>query len=44
MVQLDKNTFLVTQDNQSELYGEYGIELEFTFLDQEWKITKITHL
>lgn len=44
VVQLDKNTFLVTQDNQSELYGEYGIELEFTFLDQEWKITKITHL
>lgn len=44
VVQLDKSTFLVKQDNQSELYGEYGIELEFTFLDQEWKITKITHL
>jgi hypothetical protein len=43
VVQLEYNKVLVKQDNHSELYGEYRIDIEFTFKDQEWKITKITH-
>lgn len=44
VVQLEKNKFLVKQENESELYGEYRIEMEFTYTGQDWKITKITHL
>jgi hypothetical protein len=43
VVQLDNNKVLVKQENNSELYGEYGIDIEFTFANQEWKITKIIH-
>jgi hypothetical protein len=43
VIQLEKNKVLVQQENQSELYGEYGIEIKFTFANQEWKITNITH-
>ncbi|WP_096270990.1 hypothetical protein [Paucisalibacillus globulus] len=43
VVQLSQDKILVKQKNQSELYGEYGIDIEMTFANQEWKITKITH-
>jgi hypothetical protein len=43
VVQLSQDKILVKQNNQSELYGEYGIDIEMTFVNQEWKITKITH-
>jgi hypothetical protein len=43
VIQLEKNKVLVQQENQSELYGEYGIDIVFTYADQEWKITNITH-
>ncbi|WP_052345709.1 hypothetical protein [Paucisalibacillus sp. EB02] len=43
VVQLNQNKILVKQNNQSELFGEYGINIEMTFANQEWKVTKITH-
>ncbi|WP_053074974.1 hypothetical protein [Ornithinibacillus californiensis] len=43
VIQLENNKVLVQQKNQSELYGDYSLEIEFTFADQEWKITNITH-
>jgi hypothetical protein len=43
VVQLEKDKILVKQNNQSELFGEYGIDIEMTFANQVWKITKITH-
>lgn len=38
----DTYTFTVTQQNLSELHGDYTIELEFTF-DGNWKITETTY-
>ena len=43
VVQLEKNKVLVKQENKSELFGDYGIDIEFTFANLEWKITKIIH-
>ncbi|MEN2768321.1 hypothetical protein [Ornithinibacillus xuwenensis] len=43
VVQLDRNKVLVTQENKSGPYGHYTIGLEFTFDDQAWKITEISH-
>ena len=44
VVQLEKNKVLVKQENKSELFADYGIDFEFTFANQKWKITKIIHL
>lgn len=43
VIQLEENTVLVKQTNQSDLYGDYEIEVEFRHIESEWKITKITH-
>lgn len=42
MVQVDKDTIKVSQYNESDFYGAYEIELEFTF-DKSWKITRVVY-
>jgi len=37
------NKVTITQQNTTDLYGTYTIEIEFTFDGSQWKITKITH-
>ncbi|OZU88535.1 hypothetical protein CIL03_09530 [Virgibacillus indicus] len=43
VVQLKENKVKVVQKNQDEMFGEYTIELEFTY-DNKWKITGISYL
>lgn len=43
VLQLEQNKFLVKQENQSDLYEDYKVDIEITFVEPEWKITKITH-
>ncbi|GGA76423.1 hypothetical protein [Ornithinibacillus halotolerans] len=43
VVQLEHNKLMVIQENHSELYGNYKIQLEFTYNDHKWKITNILH-
>ncbi len=43
VLQLEENKILVKQENQSDLYGAYRIDLELTYATPGWKITKITH-
>ncbi|GIO28599.1 hypothetical protein [Ornithinibacillus bavariensis] len=43
VIQLEHNKVLVKQENQTGLHGDFVIEMEFTFANQEWKITNITH-
>lgn len=42
MMPINENQIKVTQENNSELYGKYIIELIFTYKD-EWKITEVNH-
>lgn len=42
VIQLDRDQLKIVQENQSDLYGQYTIEMEFTF-HQTWKITDINH-
>ncbi|CQR48200.1 hypothetical protein BN1058_02552 [Paraliobacillus sp. PM-2] len=37
------NICLITQHNQSDLYGDYVINIEMTYKQEKWKITKINH-
>lgn len=41
--QINEDQFKVTQYNETDFYGNYTIELEFTFVDT-WKITDIVYL
>ncbi|WP_186576445.1 hypothetical protein [Aquibacillus kalidii] len=40
-IKLGDNRVKVTQSNQNEIFGEYNIDLEFTY-SNEWKLTNIT--
>lgn len=40
---LADNVCKITQHNQSDLYGEYVIEIEMTYQQGTWKITAIDH-
>ncbi|WP_249871145.1 hypothetical protein [Oceanobacillus saliphilus] len=40
MINVDASTVKVVQENYTDLYGYYTLELEFTF-DGDWKITEI---
>lgn len=42
IVQLDGDTVKVSQYNESDFYGAFEIELEFTF-DNNWKITSVVY-
>lgn len=42
VIQLDNRTVKVTQFNETDFYGDYQIELEFTF-DESWTITDIVY-
>ncbi|GGM36964.1 hypothetical protein GCM10011351_23930 [Paraliobacillus quinghaiensis] len=37
-----ENKVKITQENKSDLYGDYTIEIELTY-DESWKITNIYH-
>lgn len=41
VIQLNKDQVEVVQENQTDLYGAYTITYEFSFDDDDWKITKI---
>ncbi|GGJ99664.1 hypothetical protein GCM10007063_22500 [Lentibacillus kapialis] len=43
MIQQDDNTVVVNQKNTSQLYGTYIVEFEFTWVNNQWKISDITH-
>lgn len=43
MVQLAQDKVMVNQENTSELYGDYSIQLELTYRDDGWQITQIKH-
>ncbi|MFC3039374.1 hypothetical protein ACFOGI_03860 [Virgibacillus xinjiangensis] len=43
MVQLEDDRVKVIQENDSVLYGNYQIEIEFTLKENEWLITDVTH-
>lgn len=38
-----ENKVKITQQNQSDLYGAYTIEIELTYNEENWKITNINH-
>ncbi|WP_117169033.1 hypothetical protein [Paraliobacillus sediminis] len=38
-----ENKVKITQQNQSDLYGAYTIEIELTYNEEGWKITNINH-
>lgn len=40
--QVSDKKIIITQQNSVDLYGEYVIEIEFTYTDK-WKISNITH-
>lgn len=42
MIETDNGTFVVTQENTSDLHGEYTIQLEFVY-DQNWKIKDVQY-
>ncbi len=42
MIQKEDNVVKVVQENKSDLYGPYTVEIEFTYNDK-WKITDINH-
>ncbi|WP_067725649.1 hypothetical protein [Oceanobacillus damuensis] len=42
MIKVDDSTVKVVQENYTDLYGDYVLELEFTF-DGDWKITEILY-
>jgi len=41
-IKVDENTVKIEQNNELDLYGNYTIEIEFTY-DTDWKISSITH-
>lgn len=43
MVQLAQDKVMVSQENTSQLYGNYSIQLELTYSDDGWQITQIEH-
>ena len=43
MIQTD-NKAIITQKNETDLYGIYTIEFEFTYKNSKWKITEINYL
>lgn len=43
VIQLNWNKVMVEQYNQLDLYGDYTIQVELTYIDGAWKITNITH-
>ncbi|KKE79511.1 hypothetical protein NSA56_16930 [Oceanobacillus caeni] len=40
--QINETKVILTQKNQVDLYGDYTIEIEFTY-NGDWKISSITH-
>lgn len=42
MIETDNHTFVVTQENTSDLHGEYTIQFEFVY-DQHWKIKDVQY-
>jgi hypothetical protein len=40
--QINESKVILTQENMVDLYGEYIIEVEFTY-DEDWKISSIIH-
>ncbi|WP_284141478.1 hypothetical protein [Virgibacillus sp. LDC-1] len=43
MVQLNNHSVKVIQENQSDLDGNYHIEMEFTYDEKTWKISNVTY-
>ncbi|HLR62717.1 MAG TPA: hypothetical protein VK097_09785 [Lentibacillus sp.] len=43
MIKQDNNTVLVIQKNKSDLYGTYSVKFEFTWENNQWKISNINH-
>lgn len=43
VVQLNHDQVAVIQENQSDLYGDYSIEIEFTREGEDWRISQVTH-
>jgi len=41
-IQVDNNKVKIVQHNHLDLYGDYTIEIEFTY-DTNWEISQITH-
>lgn len=42
MKELENGNVVIKQENISEMYGEYQIEIEFSF-DKDWRITRIDY-
>ncbi|WP_112181699.1 MULTISPECIES: hypothetical protein [Paraliobacillus] len=40
---IEENKVKITQQNESDLYGAYTIEIELTYSEKGWKITNIDH-
>ncbi|WP_010532317.1 hypothetical protein [Lentibacillus jeotgali] len=43
MIRQDNNTAVVTQENKSDLYGIYTVNIEFTWKNNQWRISDINH-
>ncbi|GAA5417726.1 hypothetical protein Pryu01_02801 [Paraliobacillus ryukyuensis] len=40
---ISDNKYRIQQSNQSDLYGNYEIELELSYVQQKWKITSVNY-
>ncbi|WP_079710964.1 hypothetical protein [Paraliobacillus ryukyuensis] len=40
---ISNNKYRIQQSNQSDLYGNYEIELELSYVQQKWKITSVNY-
>ncbi|KGP70883.1 hypothetical protein [Pontibacillus yanchengensis] len=41
--QIDNKHVMVIQENQSEMHGNYTIEIEFAYQDNQWKMINVNH-